>query len=311
MKKIKETEKGFYGCYWPCPGKDAENAIIAMLGDDCEDYVAKAGVRWMHKKFGVNVLTLSPAHKDYSHHNLPVERIGAAIEYLKSKGNKKFGIAGASTTGMFALIAASFYPEITLTLAMTPSDFVMEGFYRGNRDGCEEWPGEGESTASWQGQPLPFMPFVYRHPEYFRKMKADAKINKDMIVSRGVFDDSEKAHPIQEEEFIKVERIKGKLLLIGAEDDVLWDTAKYIRRMEARLARLPHECDVESMIYEHATHFAFPESLLKTMLPVGGSLFVGVFKAGRDYKKECREARIDIDRRVSAAIKNWTEEGCS
>ncbi len=310
MKKIKETEKGFYGCYWPCPGKDAENAIIAMFGDDCEDHIAKAGARWMHKKFGVNVLTLSPAHKDYSHHNLPVERIGAAIEYLKSKGNKKFGIAGASTTGMFALIAASFYPEITLTLAITPSDFVMEGFYRGNRDGCEEWPGEGESTASWQGQPLPFMPFVYRHPEYFRKMKADAKVNKDMIVSRGVFDDSEKAHPIQEDEFIKVERIKGKLLLIGAEDDVLWDTAKYIRRMEARLARLPHECDVERMIYEHATHFVFPESLLKTMLPVGGSLFVGVFKAGRDYKKECREARIDIDRRVSAAIKNWSGEGC-
>ena len=308
MKKIKETEKGFYGCYWPCPGRGADSAIIAMLGDDCEDHVAKAGARWIHKKFGVNVLTLSPAHKDYSHHNLPVERIGAAIEYLKSKGNKKFGIAGASTTGMFALIAASFYPEITLTLAMTPSDFVMEGFYRGNRDGCEEWPGEGESTASWQGKPLPFMPFVYRHPEYFRKMKADAKINKDMIVSRGVFDDSEKAHPIKEEEFIKVERIKGKLLLIGAEDDVLWDTAKYIRRMEARLARLPHECDVESMIYEHATHFVFPESLLKTMLPVGGSLFVGVFKAGRDYKKECREARIDIDRRVSAAIKDWTEE---
>ena len=305
MKKFKETEKGFYGCYWPCPGKNTKNAIIAMLGDDCEDHVARSGVRWLQKKYGVNVLTLSPAHKDYSHHNLPVERIGAAIKYLKDKGNNKFGIAGASTTGMYALIASSFYPEITLTIAMTPRDFVMEGFYRGKRDGCEEWPGEGESTASWQGQPLPFLPFVYRHPEYFRKMKADAKVNKDMIVSRGVFDDSEKAHPIREEEFIKVERIKGKLLLIGAEDDVLWDTAKYIRRMEERLAHKPHDCEVESMIYEHATHFVFPESLLKQMLPVGGSLFVGLFKAGRDYKKECRESRVDIDRRVTAAIKKW------
>jgi len=36
------------------------------------------------------LLALSPAHKDYSHHNLPVERIGAAIEYLKSKGKKKY-----------------------------------------------------------------------------------------------------------------------------------------------------------------------------------------------------------------------------
>ena len=140
-------------------------------------------------------------------------------------------------------------------------------------------------------------------------MKADAKKSKDMLVSRGVFDDSEKAHPIREEEFIKVERIKGKLLLIGAEDDVLWDTARYIRRMEERLSRLPHECEVESMIYEHATHFVFPESLLKQMMPVGGSLFVGLFKAGRDYKKECKEARIDIDLRTTRAIQNWISEG--
>lgn len=305
MKKLKETDKGFYGCYWPYTGKETENALIAMIGDDCEDYMAKSCVKWFQKKFAVNVLTLSPAHKDYGHHNLPVERIGAAIEYLKSKGNKKFAIAGASTTGMYALIASSFYPEITLTIAMTPSDFVMEGFYRGKKDGSKEWPGEGESTASWQGKPLPYLPFVYRHPEYYRKMKADAKVNKDLIVSRGVFDDSEKAHPIREEEFIKIERIKGKILLIGAEDDVLWDTVKYIRRMEERLSKLPHECEVESAIYEHATHFVFPEGLLKQMLPIGGSLFIGLFKAGRDYKKECRAARIDIDKRMTKVIKDW------
>ena len=139
-------------------------------------------------------------------------------------------------------------------------------------------------------------------------MKDDAKVNKDLIVSRPVFDDSEKAHPIQEEEFIKVERIKGKLLLIGAEDDVLWDTAKYIRRMKERLSRIPNECEVECAIYEHATHFVFPESLLKAMMPVGGSLFVGLFKAGRDYKKECKEARIDIDRRVRKAVNTWKNE---
>ena len=35
MEKIKETQKGFYGCYWPLEGSTC--AIIAMLGDDCED----------------------------------------------------------------------------------------------------------------------------------------------------------------------------------------------------------------------------------------------------------------------------------
>ena len=134
MKKIKIT-KDFYGCYWPVENKKSDCAVMAMIGDDCEDYMAKCTVKWFHKNFGINVMTLSPAHKNYGHHNLPVERIGAAIDYMKKHGNKKFAIVGASTTGMFSLIAASYYPEITLTMALTPSDFVMEGFYRGKRDG--------------------------------------------------------------------------------------------------------------------------------------------------------------------------------
>ena len=276
-----------------------------MLGDDCEDYMAKSAVKWLQKKFQVSVLTLSPAHKDYSHHNLPVERIGAAITYLKAQGIEKFGIAGASTTGMYALLAASYYPEITLTIAMTPADFVMEGFYQGKRDGQTEWPGDGESSASWEGKPLPYLPYAYRHPEYGKKMKEEAKKGGDLIASREIFVASEKAHPIREEEFIKIERIKGKLLLIGAEDDVLWETEKYIKRMEKRLAEREHTCEVESYIYEHATHFVFPEGMVKTILPVGGDLLTRVFAAGRKFPKECKAARIDIDRRVTQAVDAW------
>ncbi len=43
-----------------------------------------------------------------------------------------------------------------------------------------------------------------------------------------MFDESEKLHPLQENEMIKVENIKGTIVLVGAEDDVLWDTCKYI-----------------------------------------------------------------------------------
>lgn len=303
MKKIKETKKGFYGCYWPVEGSRC--AILAMLGDDCEDYMARSAVKWLQKKFQISVLTLSPAHKDYSHHNLPVERIGAALTYLKEQGIVKFGIAGASTTGMYALLAASYYPEITLTLAMTPADFVMEGFYQGKRDGQTEWPGDGESSASWEGKPLPYLPYAYRHPEYGKKMKEEAKRGGDLIASREIFAASEKAHPIHEEEFIKIERIRGKLLLIGAKDDVLWETEKYIRRMEKRLGKREHTCEVESYIYEHATHFVFPEGMVKTILPVGGDLLTRVFAAGRKFPKECKAARIDIDRRITRSVDAW------
>ena len=105
---------------------------------------------------------------------------------------------------------------------------------------------------------------------------------------------------------IKIEKINGTLLLIGAEDDVLWDTAKYIRRMEQRIKEHPHTCRLESVIYEHGTHFVFPESMLKTMLPVGSGLFVKLaFQAAGKHPKECRRARLDIDQRVRNAVAKW------
>ena len=105
---------------------------------------------------------------------------------------------------------------------------------------------------------------------------------------------------------IRVEKIQGKILCIGAEDDVLWDTCKYIRRMEKRLKDRPHSCRFKALLYKHGTHFAFPESMLRIMLPVGGSLLVGAaFRAGREYPKECRETRRDIDRKLRMVIRKW------
>lgn len=122
---------GFYGAYWAC--KDGSDcAVIAMLGDDPEDYMVRSAVKWL-LRLGVNILTMSPGKKDYGHHNYPLEYIEKAIAWLKLHGNEKIGIAGASTTGTLALTAASLFDDISLTIAMTPSDFVWQGFMQGKR----------------------------------------------------------------------------------------------------------------------------------------------------------------------------------
>ena len=295
---------GFYGAYWLCP-EGADCALITMLGDDPEDYMARSAVKWLLRR-GINVLTMSPAKKDYGHHNYPLERIETAIGWLKANGNRKIGIAGASTTGTLALTAASLFPDLTLTIAMTPSDFIWQGFMQGNRDGCREWPIEGESLFTYRGQPLPYMPFCYQHPRYWQVIQEESKQTHSMLASRRLFDDSEAAAPITEDEFIEVERIKGKLLMIAAEDDLLWDAAKYVRRMEKRLAERPHDCAVEAAVYVHGTHYVFPETMLRTMLPVGSGLFVKMaFGNVKGHEKECRATRIDIDRCMRAAIETW------
>lgn len=309
MKKqfFSNEKDGFYGTYYENP-KGANCAMIGLFGDDPNDFMAKCGAKWLHKN-GVNVMCMSPDVKNYGHVNFPLERIETAIKWLKSHGNKKIGIMGMSTAGMDSLVAASYFPDITLTFGLTPSDFVWQGFEQGEKDGCKEWPIPDASTLSWQGKPLAYMPFVYAHPEYYHKIEEETKSSGDITRSTHLFIDSEKAREHTEEEMIKVENIKGKLIMVGADDDSFWEAGKYVRRMDKRLKERPHECDYEALTYEHGTHFVLPETMLRKALPVGLKFVMKfIFKAAKDYPKECEQTRKDIDRRLSAALKQWVAQ---
>lgn len=309
MKKqfFSNEKDGFYGTYYENP-KGANCTMIGLFGDDPNDFMAKCGAKWLHKN-GVNVMCMSPDVKNYGHVNFPLERIETAIKWLKSHGNKKIDIMGMSTAGMDSLVAASYFPDITLTFGLTPSDFVWQGFEQGEKDGCKEWPIPDASTLSWQGKPLAYMPFVYAHPEYYHKIEEETKGSGDITRSTHLFIDSEKAREHTEEEMIKVENIKGKLIMVGADDDSFWEAGKYVRRMDKRLKERPHECDYEALTYEHGTHFVLPETMLRKALPVGLKFVMKfIFKAAKDYPKECEQTRKDIDRRLSAALKQWVAE---
>ena len=60
------------------------------------------------------------------------------------------------------------------------------------------------------------------------------------------------------------------------------------------------------MVYAHGTHFVFPEGMLKIMLPIGSGLFVKfAFQAAKKYPKECRQTRIDIEKRMCRVLAEW------
>ncbi|MBQ1476990.1 MAG: acyl-CoA thioester hydrolase [Erysipelotrichaceae bacterium] len=297
-----ETD-GFHGVYYPCEEK-TDRAMILMMGDSSDDYMAKSAAKWI-RKYHIDALMMSPSKKDYGHHNYPVERIESASEFLK-KDHTKIGIGGASTTAMVSLVSASLIPDITLTLAFSPSDFVMEGFYQDGKDGAHERPGDNESTLSYRGKPLPYLPYAYRHPEYWKKLSEEAKEGGDKVASRKMFDESERRHPLKEEELIKVENIKGKIVFVGAEDDVLWDTCRYIKRMMKRLEEKGSDVEREALLYPYGTHFIFPESLGKMMLPVGFLMLVKfIFASARKHPKECQKTWKDIDENLDRILKQW------
>ena len=294
---------GFYGVYYPLA--DTKHAMIVMAGDASDDHLAKCVVKWV-QKHGCAALAMSADVKDYGCHSFPLERFEKAAEFLTAKGYEKIGIIGASTTGMIALAAASHYPIFTLTIALSPCDFIMEGFYQDGLDGARERPGDNEPTLTFEGKPLPYLPYAWSHPEYWQKLQEEAKSGGDLIASRKMFDESERRHPLQEEERIPIENIRGTVACIGAEDDVLWDTCRYIRRMEARLKEKEHECTFHGWTYRYGTHFIFPESLMRMILPGGsGLLMCMAFRSGRKHPIECRKTRTDLDRKLNALLKDW------
>lgn len=82
---------------------------------------------------------------------------------------------------------------------------------QGKGDKCKEWPVKGESLFTYKGQALPYRPFCYQHPDYFKIRMEKTKKHQDRINSRKIFDDSEHEHPIQEDEKIKIENMEGRL----------------------------------------------------------------------------------------------------
>ena len=306
MKRVYfNTENdGFYGAYYKNP-KTCDKGVILMLGDKIDDLMVKMAVKWLHRN-GCNVLAMASDTRDYSYHDYPIESFEKAIDLMRSRGNTKFGMIGASTTAMMALAAASYIPDITLTVALSPSDFIMEGFYRDGLDGARERPGDHESTLSYQGKSLPFLPYAYRHPEYWQKISEEAKRRGDMAAARDMFDLSEQLCPLTEDMKIKVERVKGKLVLVGAQDDSRWDTCRYIDRMTERLKSTPHECRVAKLTYEYGSHFVFPQSMLEIVLPIGSTVLLKLaFKTLKEHPDECRATRIDIDKRLCRIIQGW------
>ena len=84
--------------------------------------------------------------------------------------------------------------------------------------------------------------------------------------------------------------------------------------MRQPLKRFPKEQEEEPwqallrFVYPYATHFVFPEGLMKAMLPVGADLLVKLaFQSAKQHPQECEAAREDIDHRITVSIRHWTD----
>lgn len=307
MKKHRVIEKGYTWMYYPSHQKTDKAMIVALGGSD-NDLMVKGTAKYF-TQLGCDVAAICPKQFDKKYtgyHKFPLECIEEVVKWLDATGHHKIGMAGGSTTAIVALLAASYISNLSLILVYSPADFVMQGFYRGKKDGyIPEWPAKGESIVSYRGQNVPFSPFHLEDKAYYDMSFGRSTKDEGEVNCLALFQHVE-SQPQFERGLIKVEQIKAIVHAFGAEDDTLWETTKYIKRIEERLAGKETTCKFYAHCYEKGTHFVFPQSMLKNILPVGINLLIGkMFRSGKAYPRECEYTRYDIDRITREAVNSW------
>jgi poly(3-hydroxybutyrate) depolymerase len=155
--------------------------------------------------------------------DIPIDRLEAAREWLSQQprvDTSRIALYGVSKGAEFSLIAASKMPWVTAVVAIVPSDVVWEG-----------WGGAVEkentrSSFSWNGAPLPFLPYKGMNEEFSKMQNGGAvRIRTPHDAGRATFPDRIAAARIP------IESFKGAVLVAGGDDDALWDSSSMAKNI--------------------------------------------------------------------------------
>lgn len=240
---------------WSLAGDQPRPVMVILHGADGND---EAGARFgpILAQMGYAAVGLpyySPDWGDYgpppkfpdlpgSFIDIRVDQLAGLREALRPMAGvdvERFGLFGASKGAEFALIAASRYPWIDAVVAYAPTDVVWEGW------GLEMVEAEGtRSSFSFDGQPLPFMP--YRG--FVEGLLAGPAADLRAIHANGRIDHPEREAAAR----IPVEAYAGPLMLVAGGQDAQWDAASSAETIVA--AREAAGRRTEALIYPEAGH---------------------------------------------------------
>ncbi|MBQ8782118.1 MAG: hypothetical protein IJZ72_10655 [Oscillospiraceae bacterium] len=294
-QEISLSEFGFYG-YFQKGTTNADKAMIVMSGSDGYKELAMSHADIFIDE-GYSVLVLG-FHKweglsqDKSH--IPVDYMENAVKWLLGRSDiGSIGIKGTSMGAQYALLCASLIPEISLVIAASPFDHVLE---------CvdDRFRRTGRSTYTYQGEEIPYSPSVLLD-ESVPKLILKCAFDKHYGLKR-MFRFYYDKNPLVEESRVKVENMKADVLLIASENDDCWPAEISARRVEAILKKNNYPYRAKTVIYEKGSHavgnMLDDEKMRKALKRI--------MPAEKKYPLECEQARIDSVRQIKDFLKEWS-----
>jgi dienelactone hydrolase len=245
--------------YLPAPAAFAKRPVLILLGgSEGGAAVTQSAAAWASRGYAVLALPYySPPTWDATGPgpaelpNLPIAFADIAIDRLEQARDwlaqqpevdaTRIGVMGTSKGAEFALLAGTQMPWIKSIVAVVPSDVVWEGWGPGVE------PGQ-RAGFSWHGKPCDFVPYK----DFAQEMAgfasgADVKIRRPQDQGRAAHPDRAIAARI------RVEDIAAPVLVVGGDDDQLWDSGGMAKNILA--VRQRAGLDTVALVYPDAGHF--------------------------------------------------------
>lgn len=242
------SEPGLTGVFAAPTGAERLPVIIQLHGSEGG---SREGARMRAAQFaalGYAVLAINyfswldeDPNTAKAHIETPIETLERARDWLATRPEadvEHLAVHGASKGAEFSLVGAVRYPWIDAVVACVPSDLVWEGY------GREEWTSVGQSSWSFEGRPLPFVPLYPSIDPAQGDRDNTGRYDRSL---RELGDAGGAAR-------IPVEQAGGRLLLIGSDRDEVWASGPMIRRLVARAEAAGTAGRIEHVIYPKAGH---------------------------------------------------------
>ena len=178
---------------------------------------------------------------------VPIEYFEKAVDFLKSQAEvdeDRLGVTGFSYGGMLSLYLASRCPDFKAVVAYSPNCYVP-----GAVGADYNLP---VASFTKDSEPVPFIRYPKNADSYFVE---GGRLNA--VELKDLFENAIDEASAEELEAaaIRVENIRGSVLMFSGGDDAMWPSRWFCEKVTGRMKSLDSEGECEYECYQDAGHF--------------------------------------------------------
>ncbi|MDA7028153.1 acyl-CoA thioester hydrolase/BAAT C-terminal domain-containing protein [Bacillus sp. CLL-7-23] len=227
----------------------------------------------------------------FQYKQLPKQLVEIPLEYFQDVitwifhqegiNHKKMGIFGRSKGGELALLIASHFPEVRFVVSHVGGGIIFQGV------GLKNF----RKTSSWSlnGTPLAFAPLELLRPSQLWKYLKQ-KITRQPQVFVQLYQQAIQHLKDDHPSIIKVEHIKGPILLTSSTDDAVWPSRLMSEKVVKRLKLSGYQHFVQHVCFENAGHHIrppyFPTTARQSQNVIYGGETVSDARASQKFWEE-------------------------